>query len=214
MLPRFLKVKDLPLKLLDYPDALVPMRDLIALYHRASEVTALRSFGLEASRDLSVGDFGAFGTYVSSAKTLAEAITRLRKVTPYYETGSDITAEFADEKFIVSYRNILQNLNGWRHAGDFTLCLLACIIKCYLGEEWRPDSVENCYTKGRWIQDSEDFFDAPTHGGKDRLAIVLPRELAEARRLSEDLDNPFVSFADVVRVAATSLRASSTSLPI
>lgn len=192
--------QDLPLTLLDSPDALVPMRDLIALYQRASEITAIRSFGLEASSNASVEDRGIFGAYIAQAPTLAGALRRAQKALPHFESGSELSVEFAGDKLVLGYRNHLQGLNGWRHAGAFRFCLGIRLSKDYLGDDWHPDLVETCFPKGHWEPDYEDFFGAPVLFEKDRMALVLPRELADTPRPPNISPVPPVAFAQIVQM--------------
>ena len=66
-LHRAFRDQNVPLELLDVPDALVPMRDIVALYQRASEIACLRSFGLQATREFEIVDHGLTGQYIMQA---------------------------------------------------------------------------------------------------------------------------------------------------
>ena len=48
----------LTVALLATPGAAVPMRDLGLLYHRAAEIARSRCFGLDASKDIEIGQRG------------------------------------------------------------------------------------------------------------------------------------------------------------
>ena len=51
-LTRAFRDQGLPVALLATPDAVVPMQDLVLLYHRAAVIAGNRSFVLDASKDL------------------------------------------------------------------------------------------------------------------------------------------------------------------
>ena len=176
------------------------MRNLIALNHRASQISGIRSFGLEASRSASVTDRGIFGAYIAQAPTLLEALMRAQKVSPYFESGSEISIELAGDEMVLGHRHGLQGMNGWRHVAAFKLALAVALFKFYLGDDWRPDRVEFGFSGGLWEQDYEDFFGAPIRFRKDRSALVLPRELADTPRPASIPRVPSVAFAEIARL--------------
>lgn len=203
-LARAFRDQDLPLALLTAPDATVPMRDILALYHRASEITGRRSFGLEASADVDISQHGEMGSYITQAPDLVRATTRFRAALPYYETGSTLGIEARGREVRIAYRNIYQDLVGWRHVGDFTLCVIADLVAGYLGRDWRPLRIETCYDEGPWIQDLEDHFGAPVRHGQRSVAIILDREAIRASARRPDThDDWLVSLGDLRRLGAT-----------
>lgn len=200
-LARAFRDQDLPLALLEAPDATVPMRDIMALYHRASEITGRRSFGLEASRDIDMSQHGDMGRYIMQAPDLVRAFARFRAALPYYETGSALEIEAAGSEVRFGYWNIYQSLVGWRHTGDFTLCALADVIDGFLGRGWQPLRIETCYGEGPWIRDLEDHFGVPVLHGRHSVAIVMDRETVTACRRRRAPDGEWlVSFDDLRRL--------------
>ncbi len=208
-LNRAFRDQDVPVELLAEPDATVPMRDLVALYQRAAEISVMRSFGLQASKEFDADGHGPVGRYILQARDLSGALKRFRAALPYHESGSSLEIEVGENELGIGYRNIYQDMVGWRHAGDFVLCVLADVISHYLGEDWAPLRIETCYAKGPWEQDLEDVFAAPVRFEGDRVAIVLDREtvitsgqapatepgsmvsLIDLRRLGETLPQDF-----------------------
>ncbi len=166
----------IPVELLATPNAVVPMRDLIALYQRAADIAGMRFFGLEASKDIDATEFGLLGQYIAQGRDLAQALHRFAAALPYHESGSSLEIEFEGNELRIGYRNVHQDHAGWRHAGDFTLCVIASTITRYLGGDWTPTRVETCYRPGPWEQDLEDRFGAPVLCGQDRIAIVIDRD--------------------------------------
>ncbi len=197
-LARMFREQQLPLGLLDSPDTPVPMRDLVALYQRAAEICGIRSFGLEASIDVDVADHGLVARYVLQASTLGKALDNFRAALPFHESGSELRVECGGGEARVCYTNIYQDMIGWRHAGDFTLCIIVGVIRHYLGHDWAPIRVETCYPKGDWTQDHEDAFAAPLHHIPDEVAIVINREdLHRAKPNRRGLDCELVSLAEI-----------------
>ena len=190
--------QELPIELLESPDTPAPMRDIVGLYQRAAEICSLRSLGLQASADIDVAQHGLMGQYVLQASSLRHALGNFRSGLPYYESGSELSVETVGDEANIGYRNIYQGIVGWRHAGDFTLCLIADIIRTYLGPEWKPKRIEVCYPPGSWEQDHEDIFGTSVHSGHDHIAIVIQREdLGRARNGRNSADDGLVSLADV-----------------
>ena len=175
-LERAFRDQDMPIELLSNPDAPVPMRDLVGLYHRASIVSAMRSFGLQASQEIDFEKHGLAAEYVMQALDLTRGLQRFCAALPFHETGSSLDVEAEGDELRIGYRNVYQRIHGWRHAGDFTLCAIGGVISSYLGSDWQPLRIETCYIEGPWEQDIEDFFGAPVRFGKDWIAIVLDRD--------------------------------------
>ena len=178
-LVRLFQDQELPIELLGSPDTPVLMRDLIGLYQRAAEICSLRSLGLTASAEIDVAQHGLMAQYVLQAPSMSEALGNFRSALPYYESGSELRVETLGDEVRIGYRNIYQDMVGWRHAGDFTLCILAGVICDYLGPEWKPKRIEVCYPAGNWEQDHEDIFGAPVLFGHDHIAFVINREELE-----------------------------------
>ncbi len=193
--------QSLSIELLDDSDAIIPMKDLISLYRNAAEVCAIRSFGLEAAKDVHIDDYGAFGGFMTQAPTLRRAFLRLQKTLPFYESGSRVTLQESGKEFIVGYENIHQNMVGFRHAGDMTIRLIEGLIRCYLGEDWHPRRVLACCTKGFWEQDYEDAFAASVEFRADKVALVLDRELVDQEKHKRDVAlGKLVGLADIQRL--------------
>jgi AraC-like DNA-binding protein len=187
--------------LLDMPDAVLPMRDIVALYRNAAEISAIRSFGLHAARDLDITEFGVTGRFIMQAQTLRQALNRFQVALPFYESGSALSLEEAGDEFIVGYKNISPGLPGFRQAGDMTIRMIEGVIRGYSCEKWRPRRVETCYAAGPWMQDLEDVFRAPVFSQENRIALVLDRHLLDrAIRAPKIGCGELVSFADVERL--------------
>ena len=177
-LSRAFRDQGLPITLLECPDAPIPMRDLVGLYQRAANVVGIRSLGLEASRDVNFEEHGPVAEYASQAQTLHQALERLRFALPYHEGGSSLEIRADGDELRVGYRNHYQQTYGWRHSGDFSLCIIVSLIRAYLGSDWRPSRIEACYGKGPWEQDHEDFFHAPFRYDPSLTSIIIDREQA------------------------------------
>ncbi|MGI9491722.1 MAG: AraC family transcriptional regulator ligand-binding domain-containing protein [Geminicoccaceae bacterium] len=176
-LSRVFRDQGLPVTLLDAPDTPVLMRDLVGLYQSGADVVGVRSLGLDASRGIKFEEHGPVAEYILQAPTLHQALERLRVALPYHESGSSLEIKADGDALRVGYRNVHQHLNGWRHAGDFTLCLIVSLIRAYLGSDWQPSRIEVCYERGPWEQDHEDLFAAPVRYDPNRIAVFIDREL-------------------------------------
>ncbi len=200
-LERALSRQSLSPEILEHPDAVIPMKDLIALYRNASEICAIRSIGLDAVQGLRPCDYGPMGSFVGQAPTLRRAFLRFQKTLPAYESGSRLTLRESGNEFTVGYENIFQNIAGYRHASDMTLRIIESTIREYLGPEWRPIRVETSQPRGCWESDYEDAFEAPVVFRSERIGFVLER--ADVDRPLIDPDSGtcgLVSFSDVQRL--------------
>ncbi|MBE9558507.1 MAG: AraC family transcriptional regulator ligand-binding domain-containing protein [Proteobacteria bacterium] len=201
---RVFRDQGLPIGLLGTPDVAVPMRDLVALYQRAAEITGVRSFGLQATKDFDPEQHGLAGRYIMQGRDLPGALERFRTALPYHESGSSLEIEAKGNELRIGYRNVYQDIVGWRHFGDYKLCVIANVISGYLGDGWRPLRIETCNAKGPWEQDHEDFFAAPVHCREDRTAIVLERETVRTNGQARVIEpRQMVSLGDLRRLGET-----------
>ena len=199
-LERVFHDQDMPVSILETPDAVVPIRDLILLYNRAARIAGVRSFGLVASSGLTPGDYGLACLYAIQAPDLLTALKRFQTALPHHESGSSVHLAADGNELRVGYHNIYQDMLGWRHAGDFTLCGLATIIGSYVGKDWQPLRIDTCYAKGPWAQDHEDLFGAPVTFGMDDIGIVLDREVVQHGNDTRRIEpGRMLSMADVRR---------------
>ncbi len=205
-LEHVLDQRGIPKPLLDEPDAVVPMRDIIGLYRDAAIVLGHRSFGLHSAKGLDMAEYGAMGEFVMSAPTLLAALKRFQKTLPCYESGSHLYLKLAGDELSVGYENDFQDMPGFRQAGDMTLRLIEGVIRGYLGDDWAPKRLETNYALGPSRQDYEDAFCAPILSGEDRIALVLDRG---------QLDNPAPPPRPMRsdEVASTEVRRMAKDLP-
>jgi AraC-like DNA-binding protein len=203
-LNRVFRDQNLPVALLDTPDAAVPVRDILGLYHRAAQVTGIRRIGLDSSKGFDAAHHGLTGRYVMQAPDLLSALGRIRAVLPYYETGSSLLIEAEGDEMRFRCRSACEDVVGWRHKGDFSLRVIADVISGYLGDDWTPLRIETGCVRGGLPQDREDWLHAPVRCGQGGVAIVLDRDSATSGgRKRAKPSGPTVSLADLRRLGET-----------
>ncbi len=190
----------LSMSVLDCPDAIIPMKDIIGLYRTASEVTSIRSFGLKARESTAITEFGLNGDFMMQARTLKDALKRFQAALPYHESGSSLIIQETRDELIIGYKNIFQDMIGYRHGGDMTLRVIEAVINAFLGKNWNPRRITLCGKKGPWEQDYEEAFQAPVLFHDDKITIVLDKSAAERPRECEEMSpGNLVTLADIKR---------------
>lgn len=184
-------------------DGVLLMRDLFALFHHASIATGIRSIGLEAARNHTIHDLGFYGRHISQAPILIDALHRSSSALRYHSSGNILTVHIEKDELSMKYRSTLENLNGWRHMGDFCLCIFRSLAACYLGDEFKPLRIETSCEDPAALQDLEDFFDAPVIGGQHWHGFVLPRDVSNMPLLSPPRPNEIVQLDDLNRLGRT-----------
>ncbi len=138
VLARICHDQDVPIAILDHPDAMLLYRDWLGLFQRGALVTGERCIGLRIGSGLGISDLGLFGQYVASAPDLKQALVRGVRDMQFHESFStvDIAQDGDDIKF--SYRSVEQGGGGWRHAADMVLCVMVDIVRQFTGNRWSP----------------------------------------------------------------------------
>ena len=191
--------QQVPLALLDRPSTPLLHRDFIGLHARASRVAGERCLGLRSGDALGIGGLGDFGRYVGSAPDLERALVRARETLQFHESFSTISVRRDGDDIRFSYRHRDQNAVGWRNIADLTLCVLIDIVRCFLGQDWRPKIVELPYQRGPWEGYLEEHFEVPVVFGKPAVAIVFSQDRLGARSLMQPSLTDQVTHADVAR---------------
>ncbi|MFC3612609.1 helix-turn-helix domain-containing protein [Lutimaribacter marinistellae] len=184
-------------------DGVLLMRDLFALFHHASIATGIRSIGLEAARSRTIHDLGLYGRHISQAPILIDALHRSNSALRYHSSGNILTVHVDKNELSIRYRSTLENLNGWRHMGDFSLYMFRSLAACYLGDAFSPLRIETSCEDPAALQDLEEYFDAPAIGGHDWHSIVLPRDVSHAPLLSPPKPDEIVQLDDLNRLGRT-----------
>ena len=193
--------QSIPVDILTLHNAIIPIKDIIAVYRNAAEVSAIRSFGLEAAKDNDINDYGTIGRFVMQATTLRQALLRLQMVLPIYENGSRLTLQKMGSEFIIGYESIYQNLSGFRQAGDMILRIIEGVVRGFAGNHCRPHWVMTCHAKGPWEQDYEDSFSAPVLFDGDKISLAYGRNLLNrTRNLDEVSLCEHVSLSDLQKL--------------
>lgn len=184
-LQRIFADQGVPFSVLKTPEALLPYRDVMGIYHRASLVMGGSSTGLAAGTDISLTQYGLFGRYLLSSPSLGHLLWRAVTSIGLLESGSAWKLIHSGDNTALSYRHVEQDAVGGRHLADLNLSVAMNTIKLMAGEGWSPLGIDVNYASGPWIQTLEDLFQAPVRCERPAVAIVMERELL-------DLPNPYI----------------------
>lgn len=181
---------DLPLALLSNPDLPLPLREQFKVLSEAGREIGEPFFGAAIGRHVRMENLSAFGTWVTSAPTLASAIDRsFRGLNRYLQTATNLRFQV----FETSARWSIEFLDPG-HDGRFQNELLGVSylidgVRNFAGRAWTPDVVwSTCHGRTQAAA-LEKIFDAPVMHGASVSAIDFDVSLLSATgRLMEHTD--------------------------
>jgi AraC-like DNA-binding protein len=199
---RVFRRADLPCGLLDSPDALVPLREHFKLLSVASRELQDELFSARLGRQVTLGNLGVYGKWVTQAACLHEAIHRADTSLPHMmQSATRLILRLHGRQACWSYEIADTAYEGRQQNEMLALSYMIAVVRCYAGVDWAPHTVVVCGTPVQMIGALEDvlranvvFRDQPSAIIFDRtlLATVHPSLGVPRTGLSaEDLDRAF-----------------------
>lgn len=189
---------DLPTEALDNPRFYVCQLKVMRYLDRISQLSgddnALFALGPFAS----VGSYGLFGDYVTSATTFGEALRLTRDLMQYHVSLDRLSMGQTCEGFRVTYHAAIRNAESYWHYAPLALGVVLSIAAPYIGNRYRRAVLLNL-PKPRKVAPYEVYFGCDVLFDQPELVLLLEPEAEYARR-PRPLTSA-VTLADVARDA-------------
>lgn len=179
----------------------MPQRNLYALLEATARVLGMRDLGLAYGRHLDVADWGLWGAYVRGAETLEGAFRRTERAMPYHVSMDTLTLELRGDEAWFIHRAELFGIIGYPHYAACAVAAMISLIRAFTDPGWTPSRIEVNLPRPRPAETWADVFRCPVVFDRSDLAVVLPRDLLVAERLSPSASHP-VTTADLCRLVA------------
>lgn len=188
----------LPEVSVDAPDVFMPMRCLYRLFEFFARECGDQNFSLAFHDAVRIEDWGPWGNYILSAKTLAEALQRLQMVAPYQINLDKVSLEADSDEVLICYERGSHVSIGYRHYALGVVFAILNICRHFLGSDWTARRMELDFPRPKNSAQFEDVFECPVVFGRARIAIGVLREECSQRPLQAS-DGPCVTLSDIHR---------------
>ena len=133
---------ELPLGLLQTPHIPVPLREHFRLLMMASREVRDALFAARLGKQVTVGNLGIYGKWVTQAPTLHEALLRANTGLPYMlQTATRLVLRIDKRCATWSYELADPTFEGRQHNELLALSYMIAVIRYYCGANWFPDHV-------------------------------------------------------------------------
>ncbi|ADZ70915.1 AraC-like transcriptional regulator QhpR [Polymorphum gilvum] len=119
----------------------IPLTSFVALYEQGADRLALPGLGWQSGPLLDLADLGDLGTAILSAPTVGQALKTFVRFIGFVQSETDMRLEVEDGVAMLSYRILNPDIWPRRQDAEFTLSVLAALIRRGAGPDWSPDLV-------------------------------------------------------------------------
>lgn len=162
----------LPLAVAAEPDGMLPLRDLVALFENAAQITGDPLFGLNVGLQMA-DKFGVWSHYPRSAPDLRTGLRRGSRGIRYHQTGTRLELTVTGNLARYSYHMDLRRPSDGRQHLEHTIPALLDTFRSYAGTAWRPLYIEVDYPTDRRLAAVEEALAIPIHAGAPAMAVVF-----------------------------------------
>ncbi len=153
---------DLPLSLLQNPDLPLPLREQFKVLSQAGHEIGNPFFGATLGRHVDISELGAFGSWITSAPTLASGIERSgRGLNRYLQTKTVLRLEILQTKARWSIQFLDSGRDGRFQNELLAIGYLIDLVRKFVGHSWSPSLIRSTCNGVAQAKDLEKIFKAP-----------------------------------------------------
>ncbi len=182
---RLLAEAKLPSFVLQEPEALLPLRQVLHFIECAAHAEGIEHFGLLAGQKSQIANLGALGRLLCQSLTLHNAIHTLICLAPSYNSGDRIWLEQQGDMVWLCRKFIDGLEKSYPQAVHSSVLFLIHLIQLAAGPQWKPTKIHLTTPPFGGFDQLEELANAQILFNQDATAIVFPKAL-----LSLPLQNP------------------------
>ena len=195
---RALEIAGLPAGIEQDDSRFIPQRSLLQFLDQGARLVGDARIGLVLALHLTPAAYGVWGDYVLSAPTLADAIRRTVRALRWHSSLDELGLDDRGDQVAYTYRFASAGHPRYENIAYAGAGVLLNLVRCYLGQRWRPDCIELDLPPGLNMAAAQDAFGCRVRSGAGRLGIVFGREYLAVRRPENGVGHS-MTLADVRR---------------
>lgn len=176
----------------------VSQRSVMQSLDQGARLVGDARIGLVPALHLTPAAYGVWGDYVLSAPTLADAIRRTLRALRGHGSRDELGIDDRGDQVAYTYRLASTGQPGYENIACAAAGVLLNLVRCYLGQHWRPECIEFDLPPGLKLAAVQDAFGCRVRYGAGPIGIVFGREHLAARRPADGMGLS-VMLADVRR---------------
>ncbi|GAB4340580.1 MAG: AraC family transcriptional regulator [Leptolyngbyaceae cyanobacterium] len=182
---RLLAEVKLPPFVLQEPEALLPLRQVLHFIEYAAHAEGIEYFGLLAGQKSQIANLGALGRFLCQSLTLHKAIHTLICLVPSYNSGDRIWLDQQGDRVWLCRKFIDGLEKSYPQAVHSSVLFLIHLIQLAAGPQWKPTEIHLTTSPSSGFAQLEELSNAQILFNQDATAIGFPKAL-----LSLPLQNP------------------------
>lgn len=174
---RLLTDAKLPPSVLQEPEALLPLRQVLHFIEHTARAEGIEQFGLLAGQQTQIADLGALGRLLCHSLTLRDAIHTLIHLAPAYNSGDRIWLNEQGEYVWLCRRFSRQFEVSYPQSVHCSLMFLIHLIQLGAGTQWIPPTIHLTtnsvpdFDQIEWLSNTQVLFN------QEATAIAIPKAL-------------------------------------
>jgi AraC-like DNA-binding protein len=202
VLRRVLAEEGVPAKLIERPEAKIPLQAMFGLFDRAARMAGEDLFGLRLGERMTPADFGLWARYVVSGPNLAAMIQRAARTVGYHQPGATFALERRGELAVWRYQASYRRASGHIQHTDHVIAPMLQCIRRYAGWRWAPAGIELDYPRPRHRRRLEEALGVPIVFDAPGLGIVFSSALLDLPPIDVPPLKATVTLTDLRRIVA------------
>ncbi len=182
---RLLTEVKLPPFVLQEPEVLLPLRQVLHFIEHAARAEGIEHFGLLVGQKTQIANLGALGRILCQSLTLHNAIHTLIYLAPRYNSGDRVWLDQQGDRVRLCRRFIDELEKSYPQAVHSSVLLLIHLIQLAAGPQWKPTEIHLTTSPSSGFDQVEELANVQILFNQDATAIVFPETL-----LSLPLQNP------------------------
>lgn len=194
---RIFQMAEIPLRLCDNPDALIPLRDQFKIVELAAKELGDETLPVRLSSLAGVAGLGEYGRIFLSAPTVGAAITRGNRIySSVLQSGTEMTLSVKDKTALWTYQVTDRAHVGRQKNEILAIGYMVDLLRRFLGNDWVPARVDLPGPKpdGRIVIETQ--YRCEFSGGSV-VAMHFPAEMLEVPNLHTHRVTEFDSSGNV-----------------
>jgi AraC-like DNA-binding protein len=143
------------------------------IFEHVARALGDRHLGARLGQEFNYGCFGPYADYVLGGKDLATALYRGRRAFNLISTGAEVVGLVRDGHLLVGRRCGQNSMVGVQHLDEGTVHIILCVMRRFLGPEWRPAWVEITRRDPSLADYMEDLLGVPVHMGAEMPGVAV-----------------------------------------
>ena len=173
---RLLARANLSERVLDYPESVIPVAQVLGFMEDAAATSGMEQLGLRAGGEVAIDQLGMFGRLVGESATLDEALATLVRLAPSFDSGGRWWTVREHQRTWLSHQ-LAAPCSPYQQADQYWLAVALNLLRAVAGRGWRPDEVRMQTSETRGLRQIDVMAGTPIAFSQAETAIGFSTSL-------------------------------------